>query len=178
MRKVSGGFIVIAAVVSLLAFSGVAVAAGAHFTKSGTPTCTDTGSRLVCSGELAGLGNQDLVLSLTSDAQATFLCGSPGSGNTAQGQNRIPFTASGSTTIPGGAIKNGRTTFSVFAPATAPATPTPEQAGCPNKNWQVIGTSDVDFANVRLTISQGGLLFTCTYPGVVPEGGTVTLSCV
>jgi hypothetical protein len=158
-------------------FSSVALGASPHFTKQGVPTCEDTGTSLACSGELVGLGNADLVISLRSDAVATFLCGAPGNNNVAAGQNKVPFTASGSQTIPGSAIKNGRASFNVFAPTTPP-TATPEQAGCPNPNWHVIRANDIDFANINLTISQGGvLLFTCTYPGEVPEGGSVTLSC-
>ena len=153
-----------------------AVASAAHFTKRGTPTCIDTGTTLVCSGELAGLGNEDLVIDVTSDAEATFLCGAPGSGKPAAGQNKVPFEAGGSQTISGGAIKNGRAVFSVTAP-TAPPTATAEQAGCPNPNWQVIRIEDIDFANVVLTIAQDEVLFTCRFPGEVPEGQRVTLTC-
>lgn len=153
-------------------------AMAAHFTKKGAPACTDTGTTLVCSGELAGLGNEDLVIDLTSDAQATFLCGTPGNGKTAPGANKVPLQVGGSQTISGGAIKNGRAAFSVSAPGEAP-TATPQEAGCPNGNWQVIRIVDIDFADVVLTIQQAGAtLFTCTYPGEVPEGQTVTLSCV
>jgi hypothetical protein len=166
----------IAAVAVMLAAT-VALAASPHFTRNGTPTCTDTGSSLVCTGELAGLGNGDLVIAVTSDAEATFLCGAPGNANTAKGQNKIPFEAGGETTIDDDAIKNGRVRFSVFAPEDPPDTPTPAEAGCPNKNWQVVGLGDIDFSLVELTITQGSLLFTCRYPGTVPEGGTVTLSC-
>ena len=60
---------------------------------------------------------------------------------------------------------------------TDPPTADWRQAGCANKNWNVIAVQDVDFENVVLTISQGVLLFTCTYGPEVPEGGTVTLSC-
>jgi hypothetical protein len=159
------------------ALTSVSVAASPHFTKNGVPACTDTGTQLVCSGELVGLGNADLVISLRADALATFLCGAPGNSNVAPGANKVPFTATGSQTIPGSAIKNGRASFSVTAPTTPP-TATPEQAGCPNSNWHVIRAEDIDFANINLTIAQGGvLLFTCTHPGAVPEGGTVTLSC-
>jgi hypothetical protein len=153
-------------------------AMAAHFTKKGEPACTDTGTTLVCTGELAGLGNEDLVIDLTSDAQATFLCGTPGNGNLAPGANKVPLQVGGSQTITGGAIKNGRAVFSVSAPGEAP-TATAEQAGCPNGQWQVVRIVDIDFANVELTIAQGGeTLFSCTYPGEVPEGQKVALSCV
>jgi hypothetical protein len=77
------------AILSLLAaccaFASVATAASPHFTRGGTPKCTDTGTTLVCSGELVGLGNKDLVISLDSSAVATFLCGAPGNANPAPG---------------------------------------------------------------------------------------------
>jgi hypothetical protein len=166
------------AVVAALALAAVAVAASPHFTRNGQPTCTDNGSTLTCTGELVGLGNADLVVSLTSRAEATYFCGAPGNANLAQGQNKVPFQAGGSQTIPGGNIKNGRASFSVTAPQNPPPTPSPTQAGCPNRNWQVVGVGDIDFTDPVLTISQNGLLFTCRYSGTVPEGGTVRLSCV
>ena len=166
---------ILCTVVALSTFTSPAFAQ--HFTKRGAPSCTDTGTQLVCRGELAGLGNENLVIEVTSDAEATFLCGAPGSGKPAAGQNKVPFEAGGSQTISGGAIKNGRAVFSVTAP-TEPPTATAEQAGCPNPNWQVIRVEDVDFADVVLTIEQGSeLLFTCTYAGEVPEGQAVALDC-
>ena len=114
---------------------------------------------------------------MTSKAEATFLCEAPGYANVAQGQNKVPFQASGSQTIQGGAIKNGRAKFSVVAP-TSPPTADWQAAGCPNKNWQVIGLRDVDFEDVVLTITQGGeTIFTCGRLGDVPEGQAVSPSC-
>ena len=163
--------------VFVLAIPAVAQAASPHFRRGGTPTCTDTGTLLECTGSLTGLGNEDLVIDLSSDAVATFLCGAPGNANIAAGQNKVPFDATGSQTISGDEIKNGNATFNVVAP-TSPPTADWRQAGCANKNWQVIAVQDVDFQNVVLEIRQGGvLLFTCTYGPEVPEHGTVTLSC-
>jgi hypothetical protein len=161
-------------VASLVVVAG-AVAASPHFKKGGTPACRDTGTQLVCSGSLAGLGNEDVDIVLTADAQASFNCVNPG-GNEAPGQNKVPFTATGSQHFDASEIKNGNLAFSVAAPTTPP-TATPQQAGCPNGQWSTRLTQ-VDFANIRLTISQGGvLLFTCTRSGPVPNT-SVTLSCV
>lgn len=173
--KARGWFIILLVVAASGALASAAFAA--HFTRNGAPACTDTGTVLTCTGELAGLGNQDLVIEVTSDAEATFLCGAPGNGNTAPGANKVPFEAGGSQTISGGAIKNGRAKFSVSAP-TEPPDPTATEIGCPNAKWRVIGVQDIDFADVVLTISQDELLFTCTYPGEVPEGQKVELSCI
>ena len=170
-------WLIVAAVAAVTCGIVTSVAAAAHFTKKGAPTCIDTGTVLTCSGELAGLGNENLVVDLSSDALATFLCGTPGNANTAPGANKVPFEAGGSQTIIGGAIKNGRALFSVSAP-TEPPTATAEQAGCPNARWQVISTTDIDFANVELVIAQGGVtLFTCTYRGEVPDSLRVALAC-
>lgn len=164
-------------VVALGAGASTALADSPHFKKGGTPTCRDTGTQLVCTGTLAGLGNGDLVLDLSSDAQASYACGNPGKNSKqAPGVNKVPFTASGSTTIQGSDIKNGTTTFSVTAPGSPPTPPDPATI-CPNGNWTTVTLTNIDFSNVVLQISQGGLLFTCTYPGVVPSSGSVTLSC-
>jgi hypothetical protein len=162
-------------VTALLLFAAAGIAASPHFKKGGEPTCRDTGTQLSCSGSLAGLGNESVDIVLTADAQASFACVNPG-GNESPGQNKVPFTATGSQHFDASEIKNGNLSFTVAAPTTPP-TATAEQAGCPNGNWSTRLTS-VDFTNIRLTISQGGvLLFTCTRSGPVPTSGSVALSC-
>jgi hypothetical protein len=157
-----------------------AVGASPHFKKGGTPTCSDTGTQLVCTGSLAGLGNETVFIDLSADAQGTFACVNPG-GNESPGQNKVPFKVASTTVIPSSDIKNGNLTFRAAAPLTPP-TATAEQAGCPNPNWSTRLTN-LEFSNVRLVISQGPtketatVLFTCTSPGAVPESGSVTLSC-
>ncbi len=77
-------------------FAAPAFAAGAHFTHGGVPTCTitpivtatDTAQSVTCSGELAGLGNVDLVLDLSASGFALYQCQN-GGGNIAPGQNRV-----------------------------------------------------------------------------------------
>jgi hypothetical protein len=180
-RAARRGLLLVAVLAILGAGVTVAVAASPHFKNGGTPTCRDTGTTLACTGTLAGLGNEALVIDLKADALATFGCGTPGNGKLSPGQNKIPFTATGSQTIlPQDFDKNGNATFNVFAPQTPPPTPTPEEAGCANPNWQVKALTGIDFSNVELKISQGGvLLFTCTFLGQVPTNGSrVTLSCV
>ena len=163
------------ACVLALIVGGTALAASPHFKKNGSPTCRDTGTQLSCSGSLAGLGNEDVDIVLTADAQASFACVNPG-GNESPGQNKVPFTATGSEHFDASEIKNGNLAFTVRAPTTPP-TATAEQAGCPNGNWSTRLTA-VDFANIRLTISQGGvLLFDCSRSGPVPAGTTVPLGC-
>src|ERR671926_1889856 len=117
-----------------LTFSGLAAAqtGGAHFTKGGTPVCTDVGTQLRCTAEVAGLGQETVVSTVSANGTATGLtCTSPG-GNQAPGQNpAVPVTSSGSQTINN--PKNGRAGVDV---TTAQPTITPKQAGCPNNNWR------------------------------------------
>src|SRR5215216_6583989 len=97
-----------------------AFGASPHFKKGGTPKCRDTGTQLVCSGSLAGLGNEDVDIVLTADAEATFFCVNPSGKNEPLGQNKVPFEASGSEHFDASEIKNGNLSFSVSAPQTPP----------------------------------------------------------
>ena len=135
-----------------------ATASAQHFTKSGQPVCTDIGTQLTCNAELAGLGNEDLSMTISADTALTTVCVSPG-GNESPGQNRILGTTTTTSTIPGSAIKNGRARIS--ATTTTPATPTARQAGCPNPNWTV-RVADVEFSNIVVTITQADFSVTCT----------------
>ena len=165
------------AAVATLALAGVAAAqtSGAHFTKGGTPVCTDVGTQLRCTAEVAGLGQETLVSTVTANGTATGLtCTSPG-GNQAPGQNpAVPVTSSGSQTINN--PKNGRASIDV---TTAQPTVTAKQAGCPNNNWTVT-VADVTFTTYTLTISQGGTtLFTCSgsFSSPSQNGQTSTPTC-
>ncbi|MDP8956544.1 MAG: hypothetical protein M3N24_06265 [Actinomycetota bacterium] len=175
MNQLSRRILIVAvlALGSALFAAPTATAQGEHFTKRGVPVCTDTGTQLQCTGELAGLGNEDLVIEVTADALVAVTCVNKG-GNEAPGQNKVLRTASGETVIQGSAIKNGRARFTTTTdPVEAP---TAKEAGCPNPNWSTRVVS-VTFSNVVVTISQGGeLLFTCTAESV-PEDGSVQLNC-
>ena len=148
-------------------------AQGEHFTKRGVPVCTDLGTVLRCTGELAGLGNEDLTIVLESDAIVQVTCVNRG-GNEAPGQNKVLREASGTTVIDATAIKNGRARFTVTTEQVE--APTAREAGCPNPNWRTRVVAVV-FRNVTLTISQGGeLLFTCSAASI-PENGSRRLAC-
>src|SRR6266568_4886657 len=125
---------ILVVVATALTAVGVAAAAtsGAHFTNGGQPVCTDVGLQLNCTAEVAGLGNE--TVDATVNAQGTAVgvtCTSPG-GNESPGQNpALPVSPSGSQTIHN--PKNGRALVDV---TTDTPTVTPQQAGCPNKNWR------------------------------------------
>jgi hypothetical protein len=58
--------------------------------------------------------------------------------NIVPGQNPAETQFANLQTVPGSAIKNGNFTFPVVPFSFSLATPTPEQAGCPNdQNWTV-----------------------------------------
>jgi hypothetical protein len=177
MRKLLFVAMLLGVVGALAIPASFAQTSGAHFTKGGTPSCTDIGTQVECTAEVAGLGGETVVATVM--AQGTTVnntCVSPG-GNTAPGQNpATPVTGNGTQTIQN--PKNGRAVIDV---KTATPTVTPKAAGCPNNNWTVT-FSDVRFTSYTLTISQGGVtLFNCsgtfTRAGGSNDGDTSTPMC-
>ena len=146
-------FSMLVAVVAALAVlaPSAALAANVHFVKS--PTFTDNGTTLTTTGKLAGLGNEDLKITVSVTGIATKItCTNPG-GNQAPGQNKPGVTASGTQTISRDEIKNGTVTIRVTT--LEPAQLTPKQAGCPNNRWTA-RIDDVDFTSATITVVQGG----------------------
>ncbi|MDQ3963181.1 MAG: hypothetical protein M3277_04600 [Actinomycetota bacterium] len=128
-----------------------ALAANVHFVSG--PTFTDNGTTLTTTGKLAGIGNQDLTITVSVTGIATKItCTNPG-GNQAPGQNKPGVTASGTQTITRDEIKNG--TVRINVTTLEPAQLTPKQAGCPNNRWTA-EIDDVDFTSARITVVQAG----------------------
>jgi hypothetical protein len=139
-------FGIIAALSALL----VAVIAAPAFAQSGhfvgTPTCTDQGTTLQCTGKVAGLGGTTFELQVSAPATVTTECKNP-AGNVAPGQTK-ETTATG-TSGPVPTPRNGQYRFTVTT-----ATPTP--GACPNPKWT--GTvTDVTFGDATVTLLEGGV---------------------
>lgn len=117
------------------------IAASPHYKKGGQPVCTINtinGSATCSSGTVAGLGNDDVQVSVSLSASAGTFCQNPGNGNIVPGQN--PANATGTSTLDFSAdqIKNGTLTIPPISVSVTVATPTASAAGCPNDNWTVL----------------------------------------
>jgi hypothetical protein len=154
-----------------------ALAASVHFKPPHSePTFTDGGLFLSATGELAGLGNEDIVVTLSAQGNVDAVCINPGNGDhRPPGQNPAAVTLTGTEVIPASEIKNGTVEFSVqtaSAPSQIEGAP-----GCPNPSWTELVT-DVAFTSATLTVEQpaGTVVLTavCTFSpptsdGLVPD---------
>jgi len=126
-------------VASVIGISGaVLLAASPHYKKGGQPVCTASGATVTCStGQVAGLGNFDVEVSISFTATQGQTCHNPGNGNAVPGQNPATGTGGAGLSIPAGDIKNGTLTVpSISGTATITASSS-EGAGCPGASWTV-----------------------------------------
>jgi len=170
-RKWLIGVVFVAAFVMLIApvsGSSVHLKGGSH----AEPAFTDNGLTLTGAGELAGLGNGDVLVTLAAWANPTATCGNPGS-NTweAPGQNPAPVEVTGSVAIPDSEIKNGNTPFTVTT--NSPATPIPGAPDCPNPQWTE-EIRDMAFTSLTITVEQPAgttvLTVSCTFSSPTTDG--------
>jgi hypothetical protein len=148
--------------------------------RNAEPAFTDLGLALKATGELAGLGEADVLITMTASANATATCTNPSGQNQPPGQNPAPVTVSGAQTIDASAIDtNGNTPFSVTT--GGPTTPIPGAPGCPNPKWTE-DITDLSFTGAVITVEQGGALVlteTCLFSPATSDGAvpSSTVSC-
>jgi hypothetical protein len=143
-------YVVVAALVgAIAAISAVSFAASPHF-KKGSPVFSDGGLFLNASGALAGLGNGDVVITLTATGQPVATCTNPAGATQPPGQNPAEVTLTGVQALPASEIKNGNLSFNVST--GSPTTPIAGAPDCPNPNWTE-DITDVIFAGHSATIT-------------------------
>ena len=147
-----------ALVLMLTLSSSIARAANAHYLDGPDFTVDTANSTVNATGDIAGLGNQNIDVELIANFTAEIQCTNKGthyvpaqdiSGSTSGEQNDIE-------------VKNGRATFDVTTdPATV--TGTPRRVGCPNNNWTY--TATITFVSATLNVYQGNkLVLSNTFP--------------
>jgi hypothetical protein len=162
MRKV---LVAVVAILAATAFAVSSASAASVHLKGGNnarPTFNDQGLVEEVSGSLTGLGNGDVLVTVTATADVTATCTNPAGQTQPPGQNPAPITVSGSQSIPASEVKNGNVSFDVFT--VSPNRTIAGAPGCPNRQWTET-IVDLAFTSVTLTVEQppGTVVLTQTF---------------
>jgi hypothetical protein len=159
MLRKFGIIAVLSLIIAVLA-AVPALAANVHLI--GSPKFTDNGVTLSSSGKLAGLGNQDVRVTLTATGTPTAVCTNPSGKQQPPGHNPAEVTLTGVQNIPATQVKNGTVNFNVTT--QPPTSPIPGAPDCPGSNWTETIT-DVTFTSATITVEQppGTVVFTQTF---------------
>jgi hypothetical protein len=145
-KRMKRSLLMTLAVFTLLVLTASAAQAqSGHFI--GTPTCTDEGTFLECTGKVAGLGGTTFRIDVSASGVADVTCTNP-AGNVAPGQS-FSFAGAGSTGDQP-TTTNGQFQFSVET-----ISPTAPARSCPNPKWTATVT-DVAFGDATLTLFENG----------------------
>lgn len=140
MRRTLIAFTVLA--LAALSLAAVAFAQSGHFV--GTPTCTDIGTQVQCSGKVAGLGGTTFTITVSAQGTASVTCTNP-AGNVAPGQSFATATTGSSGPFP--TPRNGSARFTVTSD-----TPTAPAGSCPNPKWTATVTDVVFTSDATITL--------------------------
>lgn len=175
-------FVLLASVAVVGITASAAIASSVHLKggKNAEPAFTDGGLTLNAAGELSGLGNGDVLVTLAATADVNATCTNHGQ-HQAPGQNPAPISVTGSQAIPEDEIKNGNTPFNVTTLAPEPLIP--GAPDCPNPNWEEEIT-DLSFTSATITVEQppGTVVLTvsCTFGAPTSNGAVpgANVTCV
>jgi len=135
------------------------------------PTFDDLGLQLNAQGDLAGLGNENILVTITATANPTSTCTNPSGKQQPPGQNPAEAEVSGSVSIPREEIDNGNVHFDVTT--DPPPSPIEGAPDCPGSSWTETIT-DLAFTSAVITVEQpeGNLVLTisCTFSSPTSNG--------